>query len=146
MTPTLLDKERLVAEKLSLKFKDLQRGEIVIFINPKYPEQQQKLIIKRVVGLPGETIDISGGKVYINEEELNEPYLEQQNITRGRSAIQEGTSYRVADDTYVLLGDNREHSRDSREWGAIKKDRIIGRALLVYYPFSNIHFVKPAQK
>ena len=77
MKPTLIDKERIIAEKLSLKYKDLQRGEIVIFVNPQYPEQDQKLIIKRVIGLPGEIITISDSKVYINDEPIDEPYLAQ---------------------------------------------------------------------
>lgn len=141
MEPTLRDKERLIAEKLSIKFKELQRGDIVIFVNPKYPEQNQRLIIKRVVGLPGETIQISEGKVIINDITLQEDYLPENTITAGRSALEEGASYRIAEDSYVLLGDNREHSRDSREWGAIKIDSIVGRAFFVYYPVSSARLV-----
>ncbi|MBN1162363.1 signal peptidase I [Patescibacteria group bacterium] len=142
MTPAFYDKERLIAEKVSVKFKEPERGDIVIFVNPNYPEVNQRLIIKRVVGLPDEVIRISEGKVYVDDQPLDETYLTDGTVTAGRDAIAEEVSYKIDKDAYVLLGDNREHSKDSREWGAIKVDRIIGRALFVYYPLGKARFVK----
>jgi signal peptidase I len=142
MVPTFANKERLIAEKISIKFKELNRGDIVIFVNPNYPEINQRLIIKRVVGLPGEVIRLSGGDIYINDALLDENYLGEKHHTYGRDAIEDNLSYKIADNAYVLLGDNRDHSKDSREWGAIKKDRIIGRALFVYYPLKQARLVK----
>lgn len=139
MLPNFHDKEQLVAEKISLNFRPIQRGDIVIFEHPEYPK---KLVIKRVVGMPKETIIISQGKVLLDGKPLEEPYVHEQNQTRGKRVIKEDTTYQIPENSYVLLGDNRSNSIDSREWGAVPAENIIGRAFMVYYPLTNFRLVK----
>ena len=139
MDPTFVDKEQIIAEKISIKFKELERGEIVIF---KHPEYNNKLIIKRIVGLPGEEVTITRGDVYINGQLLDESYLGNSVKTKPSSEISEGEKYIIPENEYVLLGDNRENSNDSRDWGTLSKDLITGRAFLVYYPLSDLRLVK----
>lgn len=139
MLPNFEDKEQIIAEKVSVKFKDLERGEIVIFKHPDYPD---KLLIKRVVGLPGETIKLSSGYVYINGEKLIENYTVLAGTTFGGSSIKEDVEYEINNNSYIFMGDNREKSTDSRDWGAISKDLVVGRGVLVYYPLNRIRTVK----
>ena len=139
MVPTLVDNEQLVAEKLTKKFKPLERKEIVIF---RHPENNRRLFIKRIVGVPGDVIMISEGDVYINGSKLNEPYLLNMSSTTGNKNIEEGSSYKIPENFYVLMGDNRAESSDSRQFGPISSELIVGRAMLVYYPFSNIRIIK----
>lgn len=139
MYPNFHDKEQMLAEKLSTKFIDIKRGEVIIF---KHPLEKDRLLIKRVIGLPGETIRISNGLVYINDKFLDEPYLAPGTKTQQEQAFQEGLEYKIPDDSYVVLGDNRLKSTDSREWGFLSKDLIVGRAVLVYYPINRIKLVE----
>ncbi len=139
MYPNFHDKEQVLAEKLSTKFIELKRGEIIIF---KHPLEQDRLLIKRVIGLPKETIRISNGFVYINDKVLDEPYLAPDTKTQQEQAFQEGLEYKIPDNSYIVLGDNRTKSTDSREWGFLSKDLIVGRAVLIYYPIDRIRLVE----
>lgn len=138
MYPTFHDKEQIIAEKVSIKVKELERGEILIF---EHPNEKGRLLIKRLIGLPGETIKIKNGKVYINGKELNEPYL-SDTTTEGQSFIKDGLEYKIRENTYVMMGDNRLKSTDSREWGFVDKELIVGRGVVVYYPFNRIRLIK----
>ena len=142
MFPTYHDKERLVVEKLSLKYKNLERGEVVIFQHPNI--EQRHPLIKRVVGLPGETIRIAGGNVYINGEKLDETYIESDNPTEETTGgiVEEGVGYDIDENSYFMMGDNRQNSTDSRYFGAVKKEKIIGRSLLIYYPVNRIRLAE----
>lgn len=142
MYPTYLTKERIIAEKVSLKFKEIHRGEVIIFQQPLLSEKH--LLIKRVVGLPGETFRISDGFVYINGEKLSEPYLSNNIVTNSRinDRIVENVDYKINENFYILLGDNREESTDSRYFGQVSKEFIVGRALLVYSPLNRIRIVE----
>ena len=142
MHPTYLDKERVIVEKVSLKFKEIGRGEVVIFQHPQIRERH--LLIKRVIGLPGEVFRISGGSVYINGNKLDEPYLAPgvQTFELANGVIKENVDYPIAANSYVLLGDNRAQSTDSRYFGEISKDSIIGRLFLVYYPIQDFKLVE----
>ena len=139
MSPTFEDKEQIIVEKLSIKYEGLQRGEIVVV---KHPDNPKVFVIKRVVGLPGESFTISASKVFINGEELDEPYLVAGTTTTGNSYIGEGDIFELAKNSYILLGDNRDNSSDSRLWGPVAKDSIVGRSFLVYYPLKNIRLVQ----
>ena len=139
MLPNYFDGEQIIAEKISVKTGNLQRGEIVIF---KHPEQPNKLLIKRVIALPGEVITISNDQVYINGEPLEENYLTKGVRTQGGKKIQEGADYEVLPNSYVFMGDNRESSTDSRDWGAVNKETVVGKAFLVYYPLNNIKLIR----
>lgn len=138
MTPTLSDKEQVIAEKLSTRFKPLERGEIVIF---RHPEQHNRLLIKRIIALPNETIRIEDGHIFINNERLKEPYLQPEINTLGNKIVIEDKEYPVPASSYILMGDNRGKSSDSRSLGAIREELIVGRAMLVYYPFGNIRLI-----
>ena len=138
MYPTFHDKEQILAEKVSVKFKKLERGEIVIF---KQPEKTERLLIKRVIGLPGEKIKVEDGNVYVNGQMLSEPYLPSGTYTNVDKTIQEGIEYQIPYNAYIFMGDNREKSTDSRNWGAVDQNLVLGRGILVYYPLNRSRFI-----
>lgn len=137
MVPTLEDGDQLICDKISYRFHDPERFDIIIF---PYKYQKNTYFIKRVIGLPGETVRIDyDGNVYINGEILDEKYgLEK--MTYPGIAEQEIT---LGDDEYFVLGDNRNVSEDSRypDVGLIKREDIIGRAWLRIYPFSKFGLI-----
>lgn len=139
MYPNLHDEEQIIAEKISLAFKPLERQEIVIF---RHPEKQDKLLIKRVIALPGDTIMLTGGDLILNGEVLEEPYLADGIETFGNAAIKNSVEYTIPGNTYLLLGDNRGESSDSRTFGAIREELIMGRALMVYSPVKDIRVIE----
>ncbi len=133
MYPTLHDKDVLMIEKVSYRFKDADRYDIVIF---PYRYGNDEYFIKRVIGLPGETVRIDkDGTIYINDVKLEEPYGAEVIQDPGRAI--DGVT--LGEDEYFVMGDNRNHSMDSREpsVGNIKKKDILGRAFLRIYPFSD---------
>lgn len=138
MFPNFKDRELILAEKLSIKLKPLKHGEVVIFKQAQNPD---RLLIKRVIGLPGEKLRISGGSVFINDRVFPEPYLKPGTITTGKGVIQEETDYVVLQGTVVVMGDNRDSSTDSRDWGALKTSEIVGRGILVYYPIKDFRII-----
>jgi len=139
MSPTLMDREQVLAEKLSTRFKPLQRGEIIIF---RHPDQHSRLLIKRVIGLPKENFKLSQGQIFINGALLTEYYLLANTQTTGSKMIIEDQEYSLSNTSYILLGDNREKSSDSRSFGPIREELIVGRAVLVYFPFNHIRLIE----
>jgi signal peptidase I len=125
MEPTLHTDERLVVEKLSYRLHGPQRFDIVVI---RVPSQGNELLIKRVIGLPGETVEIRDGLVYINGAPLDEPFIGQTTYP-GRDAKVTVPPLHV-----FVLGDNRTHSNDSRSFGPVPIDNIIGRAWVSYWP------------
>lgn len=132
MEPNLHTDQRLVVEKLSYTFHEPRRGDIVIL---QVPQAGPGLLIKRVVGLPSEKIEIKGSKVYINEQPLAEPYLSNQSQRDMRAIV-------VPPEAVFVLGDNRGFSNDSRAFGSVPLDNIIGRAWLSYWPLDQVGFVE----
>ena len=128
MENNIMTGDRLFGYRLAYVNEEVERGDIVIF---KFPDDESQLFIKRVIGLPNETVTIIDGKVYIddNKEPLYEPYLAQEMV---------GTfgPYEVPENCYFMLGDNRNYSRDSRfcENTYVSKDKILGKALFRYFP------------
>ncbi len=128
MENNIMTGDRLFGYRLAYVNEEVERGDIVIF---KFPDDESQLFIKRVIGLPNETVTIIDGKVYIddNKEPLYEPYLAQEMV---------GTfgPYEVPENCYFMLGDNRNYSRDSRFWENtyVSKDKILGKALFRYLP------------
>lgn len=140
MLPNFHDEEFLLTEKISYYLHEPKRGEIVIFkAPPSEPCAEEECeYIKRVIGLPGETIRVLDGKVWINGVVLDENYLPQEFITTAGSYLREGKPAIVPAGEYLLMGDNREHSRDGREFGPIPQKNIIGRVFLRYWPLSTL--------
>ena len=137
MAPTLADGDQLIVEKVSYYFSDPQRYDIIVF---PYPEDPQKHYIKRIIGLPGETVQIVDGYVYINGEPLDEHYGNEVMNNAGVAT----TPIVLGDDEYFVLGDNRNNSEDSRyaAVGNIKRSDISGRAWLRIWPFDSIGMLK----
>ena len=136
MLPNFFDKEYVLTDKFTYKFlRPPVRGEVVII---NYPKDPQFEYIKRVIGLPGDTIKVSGGKVWVLEngvfKALNESYIPAGVITTGRTFLAENQEYTVPKDSYIVMGDNREVSSDSREWGLVAKNFLVGRALIRLWP------------
>lgn len=136
MQPTLSDGDNLIVDKLSYRFRDPDRFDIIVF-----PQGDGRYFIKRIIGLPGENVRIDeDGVIYIDGEKLPESY--------GKEVIQDpgmaGDGIQLGADEYFVLGDNRNDSMDSRmaEVGLIERDRIMGRAWLRIYPFDRIGFLK----
>lgn len=138
MYPTYKNGEFLMANKISYKFSIPQRGDVVIF---QYSETQD--FIKRVIGIPGDEVMIKDGKIYINNSPLDESkYLSNTVITNGGSYIHEGQSITVGENQYFVCGDNRTNSSDSREFGPIEKNKIKGKAWIVFFPFNDFRLVQ----
>ncbi len=129
MQNTLFEGHRLIENKLIYRFGEPKRGDIVIINGPEYPER----LIKRVIGLPGETIDFADGHVRINGVVLEEDYT--QGFSSARSLAMPLV---IPDDAYFLMGDNREHSVDSRDLGAIPMSSIEGKASFRFWPLSQM--------
>lgn len=149
MLPNFHNGEYLLTEMVShnLLKKDPQRGEVIVFRSPEQPNLD---FIKRIIALPGEKIKLQNGKVFIINEAnpegflLREDYLGEGTVTEGRRTIKEGEVFEV-DDGYIVMGDNRERSSDSREWGVIKRENIIGRVWLRYWPPEAVALLRPAE-
>ena len=129
METTIPAGSRIMGLRLYYDFKEPERGDIVIF---KYPDDESKLFIKRVIGLPGEKVQIKDGKVYINDSEipLDDSFVPEK--PRGSFG-----PYEVPENSYFVLGDNRNHSKDSRCWKStsfVTFDEIVGKAVIRYYP------------
>jgi signal peptidase I len=125
-------------ERAVLPMRDIRRGDVVVF---KYPDEPERDFIKRVIGLPGETLELRNKRVYVDGEPLDEPYV---HFLDPSHFAQEVTSFdvrerygpvRVPDTQYFVMGDNRDNSQDSRYWGFLPRDYIKGRALMIYWSF-----------
>lgn len=124
MQPTLYAGNFVVVNKLSYQFGFPSRGDIIVFRYPPNPELDP--YIKRVIGLPGEEIRVEDGNVFINGVRIAEPYLETQ--------TQQGGEWVIPEDALFVMGDNRNNSSDSRAWGIVPLENVIGKALMVYWP------------
>ncbi len=137
MVPELHEGERLLVNKLiyydleSFDWGHIERGDIVVFW---YPQDPEKSFVKRVIGLPGELVEIRRGQVYINGRLLEEPYLSAE---RNRSTLNYSAK-RVNEHFYFVMGDNRDNSLDSRTWGLVPQKYIYGKAFFRYWRPSNL--------
>jgi signal peptidase I len=124
MDPTLEDEQYLVVNKLGYRLNEPQRGDIVVIHDPR---SSGRKLIKRVIGLPGEVVEVKSGKVFINEQPLDEPYIQgPMHYTK--------TPTPIPSNQYYVLGDNRNNSSDSHSWGTLPREKIVGKAWLSYWP------------
>lgn len=135
MVPTYHNGDYLITEKISYKFRNPLQGEVVVLKNPRDESQD---FIKRVIAVPGDTISISNNIVFVNNKPLKENYLPKGIPTPSGAFLTEGSTIKAGENQYFVLGDNREHSSDSREWGPVTKKEIVGRAFFRYFPISDI--------
>ncbi len=138
------DKEFILTDKLSYRFRPPQRGEVIIFKAPpsELCAEFECEYIKRIIGLPGEKVRISNGEIFINDQKLTENYLPTEIKTSAGSYLGEGKTITLKENEYLVFGDNRAHSRDSREFGPIKRNAIIGKAFFCYWPIDRIRFIR----
>ena len=151
MVPTLNNGEYVLISRLSYKLGDYQRGDIIVFRPPMYPDVPlwQRLFglpgfdnkyedyIKRIIGLPGETVRIASGTVYINDVSLIESYIAAPPNYDGEWTVPEGQLF--------VLGDNRNNSADSHAWGFLPEANILGKAVVVYWPFADFMVIPSHQ-
>jgi signal peptidase I len=134
MLPRLSNHERIFINKFVYRFEPIQRGDVVVFW---YPLDTSKSYIKRVVGLPGEWVGVVEGQVTINGQPLKEPYVPPDALDH-----QSSPPVFVEPDHYYVLGDHRISSNDSRVWGTVERKFIYGKAVFVYWPFSQLGTVE----
>lgn len=141
MLPELHDGERLLVNKLiyykidGVSWGHLERGDIVVFWYPKEPD---KSYVKRIIGLPGETVEVRNGKVYIDGEQLDEVYLDSEH----NQSLPTFSPRKVEEHHYFVMGDNRDNSSDSRYWGLVPEKYIYGKAFFRYWKPSEIGFLE----
>jgi signal peptidase I len=141
MMPKLHDQDRIFVNKFIYPLREwigdkepIKRGDIVVLL---YPDDPSKSYIKRVVGLPGEEVNVENGRLYINGMQIDEPYLDSGYL----SSDSMPGSVHVKEHHYFVLGDNRRNSSDSRYWGLVPEKYIYGKAIFRYYPFTPIERV-----
>jgi signal peptidase I len=132
MKPTLQPGEYLLVNKYAYRMGDIHHGDIIVFHYPVNPTQDY---IKRVIGLPGDMVQIHDGKVFVNNQLLTEDYI-------GATVAYNG-DWKVPVDSLFVLGDNRNQSSDSHAWGYVPLDYVVGKALAVYWPFSDVRIFTP---
>lgn len=147
MVPNFQDGEHVLTDKVSYKMRDPKRGEIVVFHAPPdahCPEGTGCDFIKRILGVPGDTVEVKENAVWVNGNKLPEPYIPSDfailpgNATKGKGVY-------LGPNEFFVSGDNRPYSSDSRTWGAITKDEIIGRVFFRYWPPSAISAVNKSE-
>lgn len=139
MFPTFVNGEFVFTNLLSQRLGQLHRGDVIVFKSPPDPTKDY---IKRIIGLPGDTVKIQGGSVYVNGKKLNESaYLSPSVKTQARGFAHEGDEVPVSPKTYFVMGDNRVYSSDSRDWGLVPFDKVVGESAFVYWPVNRMRLV-----
>ncbi len=139
MVPTFHNSDYILTDKLSYQLGLPKYGDIVVFKNPRDESQD---FIKRIIGTPGDTVMLQNNVFYVNGTALEEKYLPINTVTRGGRFLSEGNSKTIEENHYFVVGDNREHSSDSREWGTIAKQEIIGKVFFRYWPPNAFGLIK----
>ncbi len=149
MVPTLQVDDRLIVDKVSYHFKDPQRGDIIVFMPPdeaavvctgsQKVQHSKDAYIKRVIGLPGDKVEVKQGQVFINDRALQEDYVNEVPDYQYGPRV-------VPQNSYLMLGDNRNNSCDSHYWGFVPRENIIGRALVRFWPLDRVGEITPDPK
>lgn len=133
MVPTFENKDYLIVDEISYRLGEPERFDVVVF---KYPKDPSKYFIKRIIGLPNEKVDIQGSDLTITNEEHQDGFKLEQSFVKNKS--NDNLNFELASDEYFVMGDNRSASSDSRYWGPVKRNLLIGRAFLRLLPISDI--------
>lgn len=140
MFPTYKNREYILTNLIALRFEEPKKGDVIVF---KAPTDAEKDFIKRVIGVPGDSVYLKDGYVYVNGKKVDESaYLGSSVRTYGGSFLREGEPVTVPQGSYLVMGDNRSFSSDSREWGFLKKSFIIGKSFFVYWPLNTMRPIK----
>jgi len=123
MEPTLHNGEFVIVNKMAYRLGNPQHGDVIVFHYPRDPEQEY---IKRIVGLPGDRVQVRDGQVYVNDQLINEPYI--------AAAPKYQSEWSVPENALFVLGDNRNNSSDSHNWGPVPMEYVVGKALFIYWP------------
>lgn len=136
MENTIMTGDRVIGNRFAYSFSDPQRFDIIIF---RYPDDESQLFIKRIIGLPGETVEIRDGKIYLNGSD--EPL---EDVQTKETMVGSFGSYTVPENSYFVMGDNRNDSKDSRYWTNtfVTKDEILGKAIFRYWPISEFKILE----
>jgi signal peptidase I len=124
MDPTLADEEYLVVCKFLYRLQEPQRGDIIVFQDSRGADRK---LIKRIIGMPGESVEVRNGLVYVDGQSLDEPYIKERPRYSQQSTL-------VPEGEFFVLGDNRNNSSDSHNWGFLPKDAVVGKACVSYWP------------
>ena len=144
MHPNFLDREYVLTNLVALRLGNPKLGEVIVFKAPPDPEKDY---IKRVIGVAGDSVMVKDGDVYLNNQLLDEnAFLKSDVKTYSGAFLKEGVPITVPPGEFFVMGDNRPYSSDSREWGFVKQDELIGESFLVYWPVSDIRFVSNPYK
>lgn len=135
MEPNLHSSQYLIVNKLEYRFHSPARGDVIVF---RYPRDPSRDFIKRIIALPGETVKIDRGQVYIDEQPLDESYLSDLGTYSWGPAL-------VRQDEFFVLGDNRSNSSDSHAWGMLPRENVIGKAWLCYWPPGHMGIIEHAE-
>lgn len=140
MFPTFKDKEFLLSYLLDVRFNTLRKGDVVVFHSPV---EEDKLYIKRIIAETGDTVSVEGGAVYVNNEKLDESeYLDSEVATYGGSFMPDGETKIVPEHAYIVMGDNRPYSSDSREWGFLVDTKLVGRSMIRIWPINTLTIIQ----
>lgn len=141
MEPNFLDGEYLVIDELSYRFREPRRGEVIVF---RFPENPSQFFIKRIIGLPGDTVTIQSGQVSISNAQYRHSVLLDESPYLAADARTSGhVSYQLGPDDFFVLGDNRAASSDSRNWGKLERDLIVGRVWVRAFPLERLGLFAP---
>ena len=139
MVPTFHNGDYILTDKVTYRFTNPQRGDIIVLKNPRNENQD---FIKRVVAFPGDSIKVEDGQLYINDLLVQELYLTPNTQTNPGNFLQDSRKVKVGPNQFFVFGDNRDASSDSREWGAITKEEIVGRVIFRYFPLNAFGIIK----
>lgn len=141
MEPNYETGERILVEKLTKHVKSFERGEVIVLT----PPGENRHYLKRIVGIPGDIVKIFECEIYISNDGgkfvLNETYLSENTCTKGNTSLREGRALRLRDNEYIVLGDNRKVSIDSRAFGVVSKSDIVGRVVFRFWPTNKLGFL-----
>ena len=144
MYPNFHDREYVLTNLIALRFGNPKLGDVVVFKAPPDPEKDY---IKRVIGVAGDSVMVKDGNVYLNNQLLDQnAFLKPDIKTYGGAFLKDGIAVTVPPGEYFVMGDNRSYSSDSREWGFVKQNELIGESFFVYWPVTDIKFISNPYK